>query len=219
VDELKLETAAGTLFPTISAENVGASLLASRLVPAIVQRSGKKGVIRFIEFFVVDIRNKNTRDAYFYACCRFLSWCDRQLIAEISAVEPLHVAVYLKTLHGYEKSSIKQHLAAIRALFNWLLVGQVVQANPAISVKGPKYDVTRGLTPVLTRAELSQLIDRIDVSTQRGLRDRALISLIVFSFARISAALTMKGNDYFIDPSPVASESRARSPALKRSRK
>ncbi|WP_456740468.1 tyrosine-type recombinase/integrase [Bradyrhizobium sp. USDA 4469] len=171
----------------------------TRFVPVIVQRSGERSIVRFIEFFVVDINNKNTRDAYFFACCRFLSWCDSQRVIDICCIEPLHVAVYLKTLQDfYGKPTIKQHLAAIRALFNWLLVGQVVKANPAISVKGPKYDMTRGLTPVLTGAEVSRLISGIDLSTQVGLRDRALVGLMVFSFARISAALMMTVNDYFI---------------------
>jgi len=114
-----------------------------------------------LEFFVVAINNKNTRDAYYHACWRFLAWCDSKRIDEISGIEPLHVAVYLKTLADvYEKPTIKQHLAAIRALFNWLLIGQAVETNPALSVKGPKYDVARGLTPVLTASEMGQLIDR-----------------------------------------------------------
>ena len=128
----------------------------------------------------------------------FLTWCDSQNIRDLSSVEPLHVAVYVASLaNAFEKPTIKQHLAAIRVLFNWLVTGQVISANPAISVKGPTYDVNRGLTPILTNTEMSKLIGSIDTSTQVGLRDRALIGLMVFSFARVSAALMMRGEDYF----------------------
>jgi site-specific recombinase XerC len=84
---------------------------------------------------------------------------------------------------------IKQHLAAIRHLFDWLVIGQVVPHNPAASVRGPSHTARTGKTPVLDPAEARQLLDSIDVSTPAGLRDRALIALMVFSFARIGAAL------------------------------
>lgn len=92
--------------------------------------------------------------------------------------------------------SVKQRLAAIRHLFNWLVVGQVVPHNPAASVRGPSHTARIGKTPVLDPSEARQL-DSIDVSTVAGLRDRALIALMVFSFARIRAALSMKVEDVY----------------------
>jgi len=69
--------------------------------------------------------------------------------------------------------------------------------NPAHSVRGPKYVVKSGKTPVLTAEETRQLLDAIQTQTISGLRDRALIGLLVFSFARIGAALAMKVEDYY----------------------
>ncbi len=83
--------------------------------------------------------------------------------------------------------SVKQRLAAIRHLFDWLVTGQVVPVNPAGSVRGPRHVVTTGQTPVLDPAEVRALLDSIDTSTQDGLRDRALIGLMVYSFARIGS--------------------------------
>jgi integrase/recombinase XerC len=83
--------------------------------------------------------------------------------------------------------SVKQRLAAIRHLFDWLVTGQVVPVNPAGSVRGPRHVVTTGQTPVLDPAEVRALLDSIDTSTQVGLRDRALIGLMVYSFARIGS--------------------------------
>jgi site-specific recombinase XerC len=87
--------------------------------------------------------------------------------------------------------SIKQRLAAIRHLFDWLVTGQVTPVNPAGSVRAPLHVVTSGQTPVLDPAEAHALIDSINVSTHTGLRDRALIGQMVYSFARIGAALGM----------------------------
>ena len=92
---------------------------------------------------------------------------------------------------------MKQHLAAIRMLFDWLFVGQVLPFNPASSVRGPKHVVKEGKTPVLSAEEARGLLDGIGLSTLAGLRDRALIGVLVFSFARITAAVSMRVADYY----------------------
>ncbi|SPB14317.1 phage integrase family protein [Caballeronia novacaledonica] len=92
----------------------------------------------------------------------------------------------------------KQRLAAIRHLFDWLVTGQIVPHNPAASVRGPSHTAKKGKTPVLDASETRQLLDSIDVSTPIGLRDRALIALMVFSFARIGAALAMRVEDVYV---------------------
>ena len=89
--------------------------------------------------------------------------------------------------------TVKQHLAAIRALCDWLVVHQVLPGNPAAAVRGPKHVGTQGATPAEARA----LLDRIDTGTRVGLRDRALLSVMVYSFARVSAAAGMRRQDYF----------------------
>ena len=171
---------------------------AARLVPAIVAAAGDKAARRFLEFFAVTIENPNTRAAYFHACRRFFAWCERKALDELVAIEPMHVAAYVRgSSTDFEKPTVKQHLAAIRMLFDWLVVGQVVASNPAHSVRGPKHVVKRGKTPVLTPAEARRLLDSIDVTTLVGLRDRALIGLMAYSFARVSAAVAMRVEDYF----------------------
>jgi integrase len=116
----------------------------------------------------------------------------------IAAVQPLRVAAYIEALsRARSASTAKQRLAAIRRLFDWLVVGQVMPHNPASSVRGPSHIVKRGKTPVLAPDEARQLLDHIDATTPVGLRDRALIGLRVFSSARIGAALGMKVEDAF----------------------
>jgi site-specific recombinase XerD len=90
---------------------------------------------------------------------------------------------------------VKQQLAAIRMLFDWLVVGQIVPANPASAVRGPKHVVKTGTTPVLDGAEWRKLLDSIPTVTLRDLRDRAMIATLTYSFARVTAALKMKVED------------------------
>lgn len=174
------------------------ALLPATPTPAMVAASGPRAATRFLEFFVSHHRNVNTRRAYGQAVAHFMAWCEGFGIASLDHVQPLHVAAYIEQV-TQERSAptVKQRLAAIRALFDWLVVGQIVPVNPAASVRGPSYSAKRGKTPVLDPAEARQLLDSIDASTPAGLRDRALIGLMVYSFARVSAALGMKVTDVF----------------------
>jgi site-specific recombinase XerD len=154
---------------------------------------------RFFEFFTANIRNRNTRRAYGLAVREFLLWCEQHRVSSIAAVAPVHVAGYIEQLtRGRSAPTAKQHLAAIRHLFDWLVVGQVVPINPASSVRGPRHVVKRGKTPILSPKEARRIFDTIDVTTLIGLRDRALIALMVFSFARVGAATAMKVEDVYI---------------------
>ena len=107
-------------------------------------------------------------------------------------MQPLHVAGWIETLaREVSTPTVKQRLAGIRHPFDWLVVGQVVPDNPAASVRGPSHSVRQGKTPVLDPLEARRLLDAINVSTPIGLRDRALIGLMVYSFARVGAAFTV----------------------------
>ncbi len=167
-------------------------------VPVLVAASGDRARVRFLEFFAAQIRNPHTRRAYARAVGGFLAWCESVGVVSLLQVQPLHVASWIE-LEGREVSapSVKQRLAAIRHLFDWLVTGQVVPVNPAASVRGPRHVVRSGKTTVLEPAEARALLDSIDATTPAGLRDRALIALMVYSFARIGAALAMKVEDVF----------------------
>jgi hypothetical protein len=116
----------------------------------------------------------------------------------ITAVESVHVAAYIEQLQKARSApTAKLRLAALRHLFDWLVIGQIMPINPAAAVRGPRHIVRRGKTPVLDPQEARQLIDAIDATTIIGLRDRALIGLMVYSFARIGAAIGMQVDDVY----------------------
>jgi site-specific recombinase XerD len=166
-------------------------------VPAVVLAAGEKAGLRFLEFFTANIRNPNTRRAYHRACADFFHWCGSRGLP-LERIGPVHVAAYIEKL-GKELSrpTVKQQLAAIRMLFDWLVTGQVIPTNPAHSVRGPRHSVKKGKTPVLSADEARQLLDSIDKSSVVGLRDRALIGLMVYTFARVGAATGMNVEDWY----------------------
>ena len=201
-----------------------ATLRSALVVPAMIAEAGDRASRRFLEFFAASIENDNTRLAYHRAVCSFFAWIEEHGIGELADIEPFHVAAYLKALRVSEagdraireraaaRPTVKQHLAAIRMLFDWLVVGQVLAINPAHAVRGPKHVVKRGKTPVLSEEEARRLLASIkitrtvkaedggsdrEVPSLVGLRDRALIGVMVYSFARISAVVGMEVEDYF----------------------
>jgi integrase/recombinase XerC len=129
-------------------------------------------------------------------CAEFLAWCDQQGVPSVAAVQPLHVAAWIEQqTRDYAVPTAKARLAALRHLFDRLVTGQVMPANLAGSVRGPLHVVRAGKTSVLAPEEARVLIDAIEITTHAGLRDRALIVLMVFTFERIGAALGMKVED------------------------
>jgi len=150
--------------------------------------------------------------SYMNATRRFAEWCASKDIHQLAQVEPLHVAAFVRDLQEeLSPPSVKQHLAPIRMLFDWLVTGHVIDTNPAHSVRGPRYTVKKGKTPVLTAEEAHALLESIPITKKPandteaadqpdllGLRDRALIAIMVYSFARIGAVIQMKVGDYFV---------------------
>ncbi len=165
-------------------------------LPAVIARAGERAAWRFIEFFTATIRNRNTRAAYAEAVKQFFAWCDEHRIRALDQINPVVVAAYIEQ-HPAATPTVKQHLAAIRMLFDFLVTGQVVPMNPAASVRGPKHVVRRGKTPVLKADQARTLLDSIKTDSIVGLRDRAIIGLMCYTFARVSAMVHMGVEDYY----------------------
>jgi len=182
------------------------------LQPAALFTPTPKAAQRVLEFFTAQINNDNTRKAYVNATRRFADWCDKRGIGQLADVKPFHVAAFVKELQGeLAPPSVKQHLAALRMLLDWLVTAHIIEVNPAHAVRGPKHVVKKGKTPVLNADEARELLDSIEITKTitlsgvrsqipdiTGLRDRALIGVMVYTFARVNAVLQMKVRDYFV---------------------
>jgi site-specific recombinase XerD len=165
-------------------------------LPAVVHASGRPAAERFVEFFAATIRNRNTREAYARAIGQFLVYAESVGCADLASINTMVVSAYVeRTFADRSAPTAKQHLAAIRRLFDWLVTGQIVTENPAAAVRGPSHIVREGKTPVLDGDEAKKLLASIDATTLVGLRDRALIAVMIYSFARVSAAVNLKVGD------------------------
>jgi site-specific recombinase XerD len=166
--------------------------------PALIAAAGERASYRFLEFFTAQIRNPHTRRAYARAATEFFDWLEARGVTQLTAIESVHVAAYIEQLSQARSApTAKLRLAALRRLFDWMAAGEIMPANPAAAVRGPRHVVRRGKTVALDPAEARRLIDAIDTRSVIGLRDRALIGLMVYSFARIGAAIGMRVEDVY----------------------
>lgn len=168
------------------------------VVPAVVAATGTDVANRFLEFFVVAIRNPNTRRAYAGAIRQFCAWLEQRQARDLTVVEPVHVATYIEALgRTHTKPSVSLHLAALKRFFAFLVTGGVLRRSPAVEVKGPAFSRRVGATPITSTEEARKLLDGIPAGSLVGLRDRALIGTLLFTTARIGAALRCKVGDYY----------------------
>ena len=166
----------------------------------MVAAAGERAGVRFLEFFASAIRNPHTRRAYARAVGDFLAWCAQRRRDSITAVQPLHVAAWIELqTQTLSAPTVKQRLAAIRHLFDWLVDRPDRAAQSGrVGARTQSHARKRARRRCSMRREARQLLDSIDVTTPIGLRDRALIALMVFSFARVGAALAMRVEDVYV---------------------
>jgi len=182
-------------------------------VPAVIAAAGDEASEHFLDFFAANIRNPNTRAAYVQAAAQFFHWCAMRKL-RLKEIRPLHMAGYIEAKQKtMSPPSVKQHLAALRVLFNWLVVKQVLPTNPALFVKGPRFSRQIGITPILEAAQMRELLNSIAVTRAeedsgkhggglvdlKGLRDRAAIAVMAYTFARVSAVAGLKRGDYTLE--------------------
>ena len=199
---------------------------------ALVAWSGERAAFRTVEFLTAGIGNEHTRRAYHRAARRFLAWCNARGLT-LADVRSPDVALYIQQLsQSLAPLSVKQHLAALKHWFDWLVTGHVLETNPAHAVRGPRFSQNVGKTPILAKDEARTLLDAIDAELAAGrgadeeaatlplplslaesarrkgeqarrdarrivaLRDKALIAVMLFSWARVGALVGMKVRDY-----------------------
>jgi integrase/recombinase XerD len=108
------------------------------------------------------------------------------------------VAAYIETLQRQAAPpTVKQHMAAIRMLFSWFTEKGVLAMNPAREVKTERFSRTEGKTPAFVEGEVQKPLNTVEISTHTGLRDRALLGVLAYTFARIGAVVNLKVEDYY----------------------
>ena len=168
--------------------------------PIAVANAAPKAQYAILQFFAAEIDNPRTRRAYLVGAEDFFAFVAPSLGGDrLVTLTALHVAAWMADMkrRGLSVPTQKQRLSGLRMLFQALVREQVLGANPAAAVKGPKHSAGRGKTPVLTGDEMLQLLHSIDTGPLIGLRDRALIGAMAYSFARVGAVISLKVENVF----------------------
>ena len=164
-------------------------------LPPMIATADDRTAWRFVDFFAVTIRNPNTREAYYRAVSRFMDWCEQRGLNRLDTIRPIHVAAYVEQL-PLSRPSVRQHLSAISRCFDWMVSGGTLDTNPATSVQRPRHVVRVGRTPVLSDDQARTLLESISTDRVAGLRDRALIATMLYTFGRVGAVIAMDVEDY-----------------------
>ena len=164
-------------------------------VPHLIAQAGPAGRFAWEEFVYGKIRNAHTRAAYERAIRRFLAYCD-SLGRQIHTVSPRDVGSYLDGL-DYAAATKKLHLSAIRHFFDVLVTRHVVMLNPAHSVRGERLQVLEGKTSEVTVRQARTLLRSIDRSHVVGLRDYAIIAILIYTAARVGAVAALRRGDFY----------------------
>lgn len=172
-------------------------------LPALIMSAGGSAKYAYAEFFSDAVGNDFTRRAYRRAVDRFLTWCDEHGLA-IDRIPPGAVGQYVRELRKADgtpasKPTQKLHLAALRRFFDLLVQRHAVVLNPAASVRGPRLKVSVGKTPAMTPAQARALLRSIDTTTTVGLRDRAILAILIYTAARVGAVAKLRRRDFFSD--------------------
>ena len=166
--------------------------------PEILRRAGKAAVFAAEEFFYGRIRNEHTRTAYLIAVRRFLQWAEARGL-DLGRIAPRDVGQYLDWLRK-ENTSVatrKQHLAAIRHFFDGLVTRHAVILNPALSVRGERYQVVEGKTPEITVKDARTLLSSMNTSSVVGLRDRAIVAILIYTASRAGAVAKLRRSNFY----------------------
>ena len=167
-------------------------------LPELVARADKKTQYDFLQFFLAEIRNKNTRETYARHVRRFFDWCQARGVEDLRQIEPLLVSAYVEILtKRYKERTVQNVRSALVSLYDYLVAhGGEISFNPARPVRPPKFSASEGETPDLRPREVDKLFDSIDTSTIVGLRDRALLGTLLYTCGRVSAVVATKRRDF-----------------------
>jgi site-specific recombinase XerD len=172
--------------------------LVSDELPDIIRRAGANAVFAAQEFFTGMIRNKHTRRAYLHAVKLFLEWAGQHGGGELAQIAPWHVGQYVEEMAATTGIATRNlHLSALRHFFDNLVMRHAIVLNPARSVRGERLSVMEGRTPEIPIGDVRKLLASINTSHLVGLRDRAILAVMVYTTSRRSAVAKLKRGDFY----------------------
>jgi integrase/recombinase XerD len=164
-------------------------------LPVTPESNRDKIAETLLEILGARLRNPNTRSAYRVAWRAFLDFCSKRQL-ELEVVKAYHVGAWLDQ-HTGSRSTQRQHLAAVRLLFDHLMMRGVVEYNPAARAKPPRLVRETSHTPVFEEAEIVSFLDSINANSVKDIRDKAIFCVLLYSWCRVSALVNLTVADYY----------------------
>jgi integrase/recombinase XerD len=167
-------------------------------MPAVLSRAGQAAIFAAEEFFFGKIRNEHTRLAYLRAVRMFLLWCEERSL-ELVRVTPKDIGQYMDGLkkRNLSVATRKQHLAGLRHFLDGLVTRHAILLNPALSVRGDRYQVIDGKTPEITVKGARELLQSIKTEKLVALRDRAIIAILIYTASRAGAVAKLRRGSFY----------------------
>lgn len=171
-------------------------------------------VTRLVLGWLASKRSENTRAAYARDigitpqhrashAPSWLAWCQEQAVHPVTGVTGLHVALYARRLKaaGLSPASAARKLAAVSGWYDWLARRRHITASPAVGIARPKVSPDIPATPGLTPGQALALVRAADAARgpQRA-RNAALVSVLLFTGARVSEVIEANVEDLTIEP-------------------
>ena len=167
-------------------------------LPEIIQRAGANAIFAAQEFFFGTIRNEHTQRAYLHAVKRFLKWAEKHGGGELTQIAPWHVGQYFAQLAKTTSIATRnQHLSALRHFFDAMVTRHAIVFNPALSVRGERYTAIEGKTPEISIDQPRMLLASLDTAHVVGLRDRAILAVLVYTTSRAGAVAKLRCGDLY----------------------
>jgi integrase/recombinase XerD len=118
---------------------------------------------------------------------------------ELVTIERSDVLAFIKELRegGLEPQSLARTLVTVRNLYKFLILDGHIHHDPTVNVETPRAWQT--LPKFLTKEEVERLLEEPDVTTDEGLRDRAMTELLYASGLRVSEMVSLKLSDVDFD--------------------
>jgi len=142
---------------------------------------------QFLHYLIVEKGlSKNTIEAYSHGLSRFLNHLKEKGVHEIQEIGKFHVRGFLLSLRKRNLSTrtIVRNLVVVRTFFRFLVQEGILGANPIENLESPR--VEKNLPEILTLREIEQLLERPDLQTPLGKRDRAMLEMLYATGMRVS---------------------------------
>ncbi len=145
-----------------------------------------------------NISNPQTRRAYQSDLTQFIAFVGIQTPTEFRQVTRAHILAWRADLEKQELagSTIRRKLAALASLFEYLCNQNAVTHNPVKGVKRPVVETQEGKTPALSNQQARQLLEAPPADTLKGVRDRAILSVLLYHGLRRGELTRLKVKDF-----------------------